>query len=235
MGGRQALSRFVPALLRPGWPDEARRLIQEPIFREAAEQGSPRGRCLNAGCGEGLFSSFLESFEDVTQIINVDITPPQISVHRTDPRNTDAVGSVTALPLEDRSLDWILCTEVIEHVPDDRLAAVELGRVLEPGGSALISVPTPPAPHDPEHAREGYTLDALRTLLSHGGLDVVWHRYCFHQPMRWLLVSWRWQHQRLGRGRRSLMPRLIVRAFGQADRWFGFGRPWDLVVLARRS
>ncbi|MFI5037061.1 MAG: class I SAM-dependent methyltransferase [Solirubrobacterales bacterium] len=228
------MRRLLPALLRPGWPDEARRVVQEPVFRAAAAVGPPRGRCLNAGCGEGLYSRFLESFQEITEILNIDITPPQISARRSDPRNTDAVGSVTEIPLEDGSLDWILCTEVIEHVEDDRAAALELGRALKSGGFALISVPKPPAPHDPAHVREGYSLEGLRELLAPGGLEVIWHRYCFHLPMRWLLVVWRWQHERLGRGRRSLMPRLAVLAFGYADRWLTVGRPWDLVILAKR-
>jgi SAM-dependent methyltransferase len=226
--------RFVPPLLRPGWPDEARRVAQAPAFREAAAKGPPRGRCLNAGCGEGLYSSFLESFAEITEILDMDLTPPDVGSRRSDPRHTDVVGSVTELPFDDGSLDWVLCTEVIEHVEDDRAAAVELGRVLKSDGFALISVPTPPAPPDAAHVREGYSLQALRELLAEGGLEVVWHRYCFRRPMRWLVVIWRWQHERLGGGRRSLMPRFAVLAFGYADRWLSFGRPWDLVVLARR-
>jgi SAM-dependent methyltransferase len=223
----------LPSLLRPGWPDEARRIVQEPVFRAGAAEGRPRGRCLNAGCGEGLYSGFLESFAEVTEILNIDITMPHVSSHRSDPRHSDAIGSVTELPLEDGTVDWILCTEVIEHVEDDRAATVELGRVLKPGGFALISVPTPPAPHDAAHVREGYALGELRELLASGGLEVVWHRYCFHLAMRWLLAVWGWQYGRLSPGR-SLMPRLLVLAWGYADRWFPIGRPWDLVILARR-
>jgi SAM-dependent methyltransferase len=232
---KAVIRRLVPRMLWPGWPDEARRVVQEPVFRGASAEGEPRGRCLNAGCGEGLYSGFLESFPEITEIINMDITEPNVSRRRSDPRHRDAVGSVTELPLEDRSLDWILCTEVIEHVEDDRAAAVELGRVLTPGGFALVSVPTPPAPYDPLHVREGYTLEDLRDVLAHGGLEIVSSRYCFHLPMRWLAVVWRWQRDRLGGGRRNLMPRFAVLAFGYADRWLPLGRPWDLVVLARRA
>jgi SAM-dependent methyltransferase len=235
---RAAIRRLVPPLLWPGWPDEARRVVQEPVFRSAVAAvagGEPHGRVLNAGCGEGLYSPFIESFPEVTEIINIDITQPHISERRSDPRNADAVGSVTALPVEDATVDWILCTEVIEHVHDDREAALELGRVLAPGGFALLSVPTPPAPHDPEHVREGYSLEALRELLAQGGLEVVWHGYCFHLPMRWLAAVWRWQRVRLGGGRGNLMPRFAVLAFGYMDRWLRIGRHWDLVVLARRD
>lgn len=232
---KAALRRFVPSVLLPGWPDEARRLIQEPLFREALAGHPPHGRCLNAGCGEGLFSELLESYPQISEILDVNIAPPQISSRRSDPRHRDLVGSLTQLPAADRSIDCILCTEVIEHVQDDGTAARELGRVLAPGGFALISVPTPPAPHDPQHVREGYTVAALRDLLAQGGLEVVWQRHCFHLPMRWLLPLWRWQYEHLGRRRRNLMPRLLVLAFGHADRWLAIGRPWDLVMLARKS
>jgi SAM-dependent methyltransferase len=232
---KATLRRFPFTLLVPGYPDEARRVIQEPVFAEAVAEHRPHGRCLNAGCGEGLFSAFLESFEGITEIVNVDITMPRISTHRGDTRHTDFVGSVTDLALEDGSIDWVLCTEVIEHIENDRDAVLELGRVLKPGGLALISVPTPPAPEDPNHAREGYTLQELRDLLAQGDLEVIWHQYCFHLPMRWLLPTWRWMYNRLGRGRRSVMPRLAVLMFAYADKWFRWGRPWDLVVLARRT
>jgi len=232
-GRRAILRRAIPPLLRPGWPDEARRVLQEPLFAEAAAVGPPHGRCLNAGSGEGLYSRFLESFAEISEIVNIDVELPQIGSHRADPRHSDAEASVTELPFEDGSFNFVLCTEVIEHVHDDSAAARELGRVLKPGAFALISVPTPPAPHDPAHVREGYTLEQLSELLAQGGFEVVWHRYCFHLPMRWLLPVWRWQYKRLGAGRRSLMPRLAVVAFAYADRWSRIGRPWDLVVLAK--
>jgi SAM-dependent methyltransferase len=47
-----------------------------------------------------------------------------------------------ALDLPDASFDWILCSHVLEHVPDDRAAMRELFRVLRPGGTAIVQVPT---------------------------------------------------------------------------------------------
>ncbi len=229
------IARFIPALLRPGWPDESRRIVQEPVFRRALAGTPPSGRLLNAGCGEGLYSHLLESYAGIDEILDMDLELPRIASLRSDRRHRDIAGSLTEIPLEDASLDWILCTEVIEHVAEDGAAALEMGRVLKPGGFALVSVPTPPAPHDPAHVREGYTLAQLSELLAGGGLEVVWHEYCFHLQMRWLVNLWRFQHERLGRGQRSLMPRLAVLAFGHLDRVLRIGKPWDLVLLARRA
>ncbi|MGA8902044.1 methyltransferase domain-containing protein, partial [Bradyrhizobium sp.] len=41
----------------------------------------------------------------------------------------------------DGSLDVILCSHVLEHVPDDRKAMREICRVLKPDGFAIVMVP----------------------------------------------------------------------------------------------
>lgn len=48
---------------------------------------------------------------------------------------------ITALALPDASVDAILCSHVLEHVPEDRRAMEELFRVLRPGGWAVVHVP----------------------------------------------------------------------------------------------
>jgi SAM-dependent methyltransferase len=55
------------------------------------------------------------------------------------------------LDLPDAAFDWILCLHVLEHVGDDRAAMAELFRVLRPGGTAIVQVPTfgPTTDEDP--------------------------------------------------------------------------------------
>lgn len=50
-------------------------------------------------------------------------------------------ADLTALPFESDSFDIILCSHVLEHVPDDRAAMSELLRVLRPEGHALLLTP----------------------------------------------------------------------------------------------
>jgi SAM-dependent methyltransferase len=48
---------------------------------------------------------------------------------------------ITRMDLLDGSFDLILCSHVLEHVPNDRAAMSELRRVLAPGGLALVLTP----------------------------------------------------------------------------------------------
>jgi SAM-dependent methyltransferase len=48
---------------------------------------------------------------------------------------------ITAIPYPEASFDLVICSHVLEHVPDDRTAIAEIRRVLRPGGQALIVVP----------------------------------------------------------------------------------------------
>lgn len=41
----------------------------------------------------------------------------------------------------DKSFDFLICSHVLEHIPDDAAAIRELFRVLSPGGEAIIMVP----------------------------------------------------------------------------------------------
>jgi SAM-dependent methyltransferase len=48
---------------------------------------------------------------------------------------------ITEIPYENNTFDVILCSHVLEHIPDDRQAMKELLRVLKPNGWAILQVP----------------------------------------------------------------------------------------------
>lgn len=51
------------------------------------------------------------------------------------------VADITAIPHPDGSFDAVVCSHVLEHVPDDRRAMSEVFRVLRPGGAAYFMQP----------------------------------------------------------------------------------------------
>jgi SAM-dependent methyltransferase len=58
-----------------------------------------------------------------------------------DPAGVDLQLDVTALALPDGAFEAVVCSQVLEHVPDDAAAMRELRRVTAPGGWCLVLVP----------------------------------------------------------------------------------------------
>lgn len=48
---------------------------------------------------------------------------------------------MTRAPIADGSFDAVLCSHVLEHIPDDRAAMREIRRILAPDGWAILQVP----------------------------------------------------------------------------------------------
>ena len=59
-------------------------------------------------------------------------------------RSVDVAADLKALPFSDHAFDAILSSHVLEHIEDDGKALREFGRVLQPGGQAIIMVPYDP-------------------------------------------------------------------------------------------
>ena len=91
------------------------------------------------------------------------------------------------LPFADGQFDCIVSIDVLEHLADDQPFLKELGRVLRPGGQAIMTVPN----GDPKllanrvkwrlgmtpdvygHARPGYTVPELRESMAQAGFVPV--------------------------------------------------------------
>ena len=53
----------------------------------------------------------------------------------------DIVSDATKIPVHDEEYDVILCTEVLEHVPEPLAVIKEMARVLKKGGEMIVTVP----------------------------------------------------------------------------------------------
>lgn len=110
-------------------------------------------------------------------------------------------GDGTCLPFPDNTFDHIICSEVMEHIPDDAAAARELARVLKPGGNLAVTVPTwlPEqvcwalndeyhAPFVPGGHVRIFTEASLRRRFRDAGLKPggAHHAHALHSPYWWL-------------------------------------------------
>lgn len=186
--------------LAPVWwagSDRTLRLLQNLVparlrhFDAIAAPWAGR-RVLDLGCGGGFMAEALAL--RAARVIGVDPCAAALEAARAHAAaaglDIDYLeGRGEAIPLPDRSVDAVVCVDVLEHVDDLPRVLFEVARVLGPGGVflfdtvnstmlarlALITVGEqilrllPPGTHDPEKFIATAT---LRRLLSERGFTV---------------------------------------------------------------
>lgn len=97
-----------------------------------AKHVPPRGRILDIGSGTAPVSP------DIARTVVADLSEEAMKNVECESK---VVTSITRMPFDTASFDCILCSEVLEHVPEDDKAVAELRRVLKPGGVLVVTVP----------------------------------------------------------------------------------------------
>ena len=108
------------------------------------------GKILDVGCGTGALCRRLSSsFDGKAEITGIDFSPAQIEIckklseERSDlyPRETYLVSEVYSLPFETETFDYVISSEVFEHLSDLQQAANEVVRVCKKGGKVILTTP----------------------------------------------------------------------------------------------
>jgi SAM-dependent methyltransferase len=194
---------------------------------------------LDLGCGEGRHA--FEAYRRGASVIAIDHGRSEVETTRRwltaiaeageapEGARAEVVrGDLLTLPVPDASVDRVIASEVLEHIPDDVTAMAEIARVLKPGGRVAVTVPRygPEricwALSDAYHANEGghiriYRADVLRTRLAAVGLvpGTSHHAHALHAPFWWLKCA-------VGVERDSA----AVRAYHRLLVWDLTRRPW---------
>jgi SAM-dependent methyltransferase len=220
--------RFVLRPFMSGWPDAGRRIVQRPQLRKFLDHAVKKSRrfphAFNAGAGEGGYSPLLLGLPDVQIVAESDIGWRVTRPRRIDRRQLFFCSSLTSIPLPDERFDFILCTEVLEHIAEHEHALDEIARVTAPGGWLLVTVPTPPAIRDRMHAREGYRPEEFAAMLTRRGFEVIDTGFCMYFFFRLVLEKWptvRWR------------PHILICGLALLDNLLPIGPPMDLMILAR--
>jgi len=171
----------------------------------------PGARALDLGCGFGRHTYALA--RGGVSVVALDAGRDEITgvqgmlgamalEHEFDPTRLLAsaiVGDAHHLPFPDATFDHVICSEVLEHIPDDVTVLRDIVRVLRPGGTLVVTVPR----YGPErinwwlseayHSVPGghiriYRRRVLRARLRDAGLQVQssHHAHALHSPYWWL-------------------------------------------------
>jgi len=140
---------------------ELRQLIEAWPFIE--------GKLLDVGCGSKPYFLLLAPLVD--KYIGVD-WPSSTGLNG----RVDILATSTGLPFKSDSFDTVLCTEVVEHVPETLQFFKELNRVLRPGGHLILTAPQICWLHREPADFYRFTRYGLKYLAEKSGFDVVYIR-----------------------------------------------------------
>jgi SAM-dependent methyltransferase len=100
-------------------------------------------KALEIGPGSGVYLPILASLFDRVTATDIEDAYLDHAQRLTDsyPNLTLFTDDITHSKLADASFDLILCSEVIEHVPDPDAALKEIHRLLKPRGILILSTP----------------------------------------------------------------------------------------------
>src|SRR4051794_23899452 len=107
--------------------------IVEQLVREL-----PPGIALDAACGTGRHAAFLATLG--WRVMGVDTTPAMLDLARAKvPTGEFHQGRLEAVPLDDKSVDLVVCALALTHVEDLAPVFAEFARVLRAGGRVITT------------------------------------------------------------------------------------------------
>ncbi len=143
-------------------PNPSRIYLRRFLMRASAEC-LPPARVLDAGAGEGQYA---ELFAQHTY------HAIDLCLGSADCSNVSYVSNLVAIAARDASYDLVVCTQVLEHVPDPLRVLREINRVMKPGGRLWLTAPFFFAEHMQPYDFYRYTQYGLRYLLERAGFEV---------------------------------------------------------------
>ena len=168
-------------------PNTIRYVVEYRIVKRAFEALPKGGVLLDAGAGSGQMSLKLWDDGYCGRLIGVEPFQKNYDLlvaNYARCANSEALcASLENIPVADQSVDYVLSTQVFEHIKEHEKAAAEVVRTLKVGGHLIISVPHPPErmPND-DHVRPGYTREDLEVLFGQLGMECINTEYYLTLP-----------------------------------------------------
>lgn len=96
-------------------------------------------KLLDAGCGTGWFSK--GAADRGANVTSMDLGEGLLSQVAKKCKSERVVGSILEMPFDDNTFDYVVSSEVIEHIPEPMKGVEEIFRVLKPGGTMVLTTP----------------------------------------------------------------------------------------------
>lgn len=140
-------------------------------IQQQAKLIAPGSRVLDVGAGSAPYRSLFSHCDYKTQdFLQLDDSQLRHGSYA----KVDYVSDAKNIPVDDGSFDAIVCTEVLEHLPEPIAVVREFGRILAPRGRLILTAPLGSGIHqEPFHFYGGYTPFWYQRFLSEAGFEQI--------------------------------------------------------------
>jgi len=113
------------------------------MLKELPKEIKPDSQIIDVGCGRGSFLELLKNRYPSATFTGVEYSDEGKQAARPDLRNSIIVGDIydVVSQLPHHYYDILVCSEVLEHLPDPDKALELIASIIKPGGIALLTVP----------------------------------------------------------------------------------------------
>jgi len=136
--------------------------LREEFISDSFKKFGRRSKLLDLGCGIKPFQTLYAGFSETSVGIDVEHSPHGTSM-------ADRIYDGKKIPFDDNTFDYVLCTEVLEHVPDPKEFLMEIRRVMKPGAVLIMTIPFMVPLHEEPYDFYRYTKYGLKHMLDGAG------------------------------------------------------------------
>lgn len=167
------------------WEQISRSITKRNIFVKARYEmvlnqlGDSRGkRILDVGCGDGALSYLLSRQTTGAFVIGIDPSNEAINFAKKKTKDVKNINFIRAsayhLPFKGNSIDYVISSDVIEHLQKPEKMLAEIKRVFNEKGKVIITTPLrlTEVPLDKMHVQEFYESDFKRLFSDYFRIDV---------------------------------------------------------------
>lgn len=123
------------------WHVGKRGLVKELLIRYT-DLEKEKQKILDVGCGTGMM---MKELSVNSEVWGLDSDPLALNFCQKRGFKNLTKGDLSQkLPYSEKSVDAVLCLDVLEHLKNDRMPLKEFYRILKPGGVLVITVPAYP-------------------------------------------------------------------------------------------